>query len=184
MGEGKDVADVCRTLQITEATNYRWRNQFGGLKADDAKRLKDLGRENSTLKRLLAESELEKAALKEDREGKLLDPEGRWAAVAHLARVLEVSEWFACRVTGNTEALSTVLRPRRRPPILMRPCGIGRETGHDNIRDKGSAANHGAVIAGPAICVVCARLLPEPVKRTATGAAIMCAESAKRCRIL
>src|SRR5205809_984415 len=64
-GAGKDVADVCRELQVTEATYYRWRNQFGGLKADDAKRLKDLERENSTLKRLLADAELEKAALKE-----------------------------------------------------------------------------------------------------------------------
>ena len=59
------MADVCRELQITEATYYRWRNQFGGLKADDAKRLKDLERENATLKRLLADAELEKAALKE-----------------------------------------------------------------------------------------------------------------------
>jgi transposase-like protein len=65
LGEGKDVADVCRELQVTEATYYRWRNQFGGLKADDAKRLKDLEQENSTLKRLLADAELEKAALKE-----------------------------------------------------------------------------------------------------------------------
>ncbi len=48
LGEGKDVADVCRELQISEQTYYRWRNQFGGLKADDAKRLKDLERENST----------------------------------------------------------------------------------------------------------------------------------------
>jgi putative transposase len=39
LGEGKDVADVCRELQIAEQTYYRWRNQFGGLKADDAKRL-------------------------------------------------------------------------------------------------------------------------------------------------
>jgi hypothetical protein len=50
-------------------TNYRWRNQFGGLKADDAKRLKDLERENATLKRLLADAELEKAALKEIASG-------------------------------------------------------------------------------------------------------------------
>jgi transposase-like protein len=64
LGEGKDVADVCRELQISEQTYYRWRNQFGGLKADDAKRLKDLERENATLKRLLADAELEKAALK------------------------------------------------------------------------------------------------------------------------
>ena len=66
---GEDMADVCRELQVTEATYYRWRNQFGGLKADDAKRLKDLERENSTLKRLLADAELEKAALKEIAKG-------------------------------------------------------------------------------------------------------------------
>ncbi len=69
LGEGRDVADVCREFQITEATYYRWRNQFGGLKADDAKRLKDLERENATLKRLLADAELEKAALKEIARG-------------------------------------------------------------------------------------------------------------------
>src|SRR3954449_10908431 len=68
LGEGKDVADVCRELQVTEQTYYRWRNQFGGLKADDAKRLKDL-EENSTLKRLLADAELETAALKEIARG-------------------------------------------------------------------------------------------------------------------
>jgi putative transposase len=65
LGEGKDIADVCRELGVSEQTYHRWRNQFGGLKADDAKRLKDLERENSTLKRLLADAELEKAALKE-----------------------------------------------------------------------------------------------------------------------
>lgn len=69
LGEGKDVADVCRELGVVEQTYYRWRNQFGGLKADDAKRLKDLERENSTLKRLLADAELEKAALKEIARG-------------------------------------------------------------------------------------------------------------------
>jgi len=69
LAEGKDVADVCRTLQISEATYHRWRNQFGGLKADDAKRLRELEKENSTLKRLLAEAELEKAALKEIAKG-------------------------------------------------------------------------------------------------------------------
>jgi len=62
-GRGKDVAAVCREFGVSEQTYHRWRNQFGGLKADDAKRLKDLERENSTLKRLLAEAELEKAAL-------------------------------------------------------------------------------------------------------------------------
>jgi transposase-like protein len=69
LGEGKDVADVCRELQVSEQTYYQWRNQFGGLKADDARRLKDLERENATLKRLLADAELEEAALKEVARG-------------------------------------------------------------------------------------------------------------------
>jgi transposase-like protein len=69
LNEGKDVADVCRELQVSEQTYYRWRNQFGGMNADDAKGLKDLERENATLKRLLADAELEKAALKEISRG-------------------------------------------------------------------------------------------------------------------
>ena len=69
LADGKDIADVCRELQVSEQTYYRWRNQFGGLKADDAKRLKDLEKENATLKRLLADAELEKAALKEIAQG-------------------------------------------------------------------------------------------------------------------
>jgi putative transposase len=69
LSEAKDVAAVCRELGVPEPTYHRWRNQFGSLKADDARRLKDLERENSTLKRLLADAELEKAALKEIARG-------------------------------------------------------------------------------------------------------------------
>ena len=69
LAEGGEVADVARHLEISEATYHRWRNHFGGLKAEDAKRLKDLERENATLKRLLADAELEKAALKEIAKG-------------------------------------------------------------------------------------------------------------------
>jgi putative transposase len=69
LAEGQEVPDVCRELQVSEQTYYRWRNQFGGLKANDAKRLKDLEREDATLKRLLADAELEKAALKEIARG-------------------------------------------------------------------------------------------------------------------
>ena len=65
LAEGKDTAAVCRELKVSEATYHRWRNQYGENKADDAKRLKTLERENATLKRLLAEAELEKAALTE-----------------------------------------------------------------------------------------------------------------------
>ena len=69
LADGADVAAVCRELGVSEQTYYRWRNQYGGLKADDAKRLKELEKQNATLKRLLAEAELEKAALKELAEG-------------------------------------------------------------------------------------------------------------------
>ena len=69
LADGSDIAAVCRELGISEQTYYRWRNQYGGLKADDAKRLRELEKQNATLKRLLAEAELEKAALKELAEG-------------------------------------------------------------------------------------------------------------------
>lgn len=69
LGDGSDVAAVSRELQISEQTYYRWRNQYGGMKAVDAKRLKELEKQNGTLKRLLADAELEKAALKELAEG-------------------------------------------------------------------------------------------------------------------
>jgi len=64
LNEGKDLATVLR-LGIAESTWNRWRNQYGGMKADEAKRLKDLEKENARLKKLLAETELDKAMLKE-----------------------------------------------------------------------------------------------------------------------
>ena len=69
LGEGKTVADACRELGVTEQTYYRWRNRYGDMNVGDAKRLKDLEKQNATLKRLLADAELEKAALKELAEG-------------------------------------------------------------------------------------------------------------------
>jgi putative transposase len=60
---------VAKQLEISEATYHRWRAQYGGLKADDAKRLKELTNENARLKRLLAEAELEKDALRELAKG-------------------------------------------------------------------------------------------------------------------
>ena len=69
LAQGHDMAAVARELGVTEATYYRWKNQYGGLKAEDAKRLKELEKQNDRLKKLLAEAELEKAALKELAEG-------------------------------------------------------------------------------------------------------------------
>ncbi len=69
LGQGEDMVTVCKELDVSEQTYYRWRNQYGGMKADDAKRLKELEKENATLKRLLAEAEVHKAALKELAKG-------------------------------------------------------------------------------------------------------------------
>jgi putative transposase len=65
LGLGRDVEEVCRQLEITESTWNRWRNQYGGMKADDAKRLKELERENSRLKRIVADQALDIDMLKE-----------------------------------------------------------------------------------------------------------------------
>ena len=65
LAQGQTVAQVSKTLGITDQTYYRWRKEYGGVKTDQAKRLKDLERENARLKRLLAEAELDKAILRE-----------------------------------------------------------------------------------------------------------------------
>jgi putative transposase len=69
LAEGHQAPEVAKQLEISEATYHRWRAQYGGLKADDAKRLKELTSENARLKRLLAEAELEKDALRELAKG-------------------------------------------------------------------------------------------------------------------
>jgi len=69
LSTGQSVVQVCRTLGITEQTYYRWRNEYGGLKIDQVKRLKELERENSRLKRAVADLTLDKLILKEAAEG-------------------------------------------------------------------------------------------------------------------
>lgn len=69
LAAGRTIGEVCQALGISEATFQRWRNQYGGMKAEEAKRLKELEEENKRLKKLLAEAELDKAILKEALEG-------------------------------------------------------------------------------------------------------------------
>ena len=66
---GKTIGQACQALEVSEQTFHRWRNQYGGMKAEEAKRLKELDTENKRLKKLLAEAELDKAILKEALEG-------------------------------------------------------------------------------------------------------------------
>jgi len=69
LGEGKTIPEVAKALEVSENTYHRWRNQYGGMKADDAKRLKELERENARLKAIVADQALEKQALKEVAKG-------------------------------------------------------------------------------------------------------------------
>ncbi len=65
LGEGSDLAAVCKHLEVSEQTWHRWQNQYGGMKADDAKRLKELEKQNAALKKLVAEQALDIDMLKE-----------------------------------------------------------------------------------------------------------------------
>jgi len=70
LAAGRDLVDVCRHLQITESTWHRWLAQYGGMKANDAKRLKELESENVRLKKLVANQALDIDMLKEIAGGK------------------------------------------------------------------------------------------------------------------
>ena len=70
LAKGTALAQVCKDLAITEQTYYRWRKEYGGMKLDQARRLKQLEGENARLKRLLADAELDKAILREAASGK------------------------------------------------------------------------------------------------------------------
>ena len=69
VGRGKTVLEAVKKIGVTEQTYYRWKKKYGGLRIDQAKRLKDLEKENSRLKRLLADAELDKAILREAASG-------------------------------------------------------------------------------------------------------------------
>jgi putative transposase len=65
LGQGLRVPEACRRLGVSDKTYYRWRSAYGVMKVDQAKRFKELEKENGRLKRLLADAELDKAILNE-----------------------------------------------------------------------------------------------------------------------
>jgi transposase-like protein len=67
--QGMSLVEVCRQLEITDATYYRWRKEYGGLRVDQAKRLKELEQENSRLKKAVADLTLDNQILKEVSRG-------------------------------------------------------------------------------------------------------------------
>ena len=69
LNQGKDLPDVCRHLEIAESTWHRWKGQYGGMKANDVKRLRELETENGRLKRIVDDLTLDNAMLKEVAKG-------------------------------------------------------------------------------------------------------------------
>jgi len=70
LGAGLTIGQVCQKLEVSEPTLHRWRNQYGGMKANEMRRLKGLEAENKQLKKVVADLAVEKAILKEALEGK------------------------------------------------------------------------------------------------------------------
>ena len=101
LGEGKTIAEAAKELGISEQTFHRWRNQYGGMKADDAKRLKELERENRQLKAIVADQGARESCAEGDFPGKLVGPARKRQAVAMVRDRLGVSERWACRVVGQ-----------------------------------------------------------------------------------
>ena len=69
ISQGQTAASAAKSIGVTAQTYFRWRKEYGGLRTDQAKRLKELEKQNSRLKRLLADAELDKAILKEAASG-------------------------------------------------------------------------------------------------------------------
>jgi len=65
LGQGKTVKEVCKHLEISEQTYYRWRREYGGMDVTQAKKLKEMEKENARLKKLVADLSLDNAILKE-----------------------------------------------------------------------------------------------------------------------
>jgi transposase-like protein len=88
VGQGQAVAEAIRAIGVTEATYYRWRREFGGLKADQVRRLRDLEAENARLRRAVADLTLDKQILAEAARGALVhnSDSGRSALAGGLFR--------------------------------------------------------------------------------------------------
>ena len=70
LSQGEKIGLICRSLGISEQSYYRWRNEYGGLKVDQVKRMKELERENTRLRKAVSDLTLDKLILKETLEGK------------------------------------------------------------------------------------------------------------------
>lgn len=110
-------AVACREAGISQQSYYRWRKEYGRLELDQAKRMKELERENVRLRRLAADLSLEKQVFKDGSLGKLVGPERRRQAVEGIRAKYGLSERHACRIVDPTERNDT---PLSFEPMKMR----------------------------------------------------------------
>ncbi|WP_186402184.1 IS3 family transposase [Sphingopyxis sp. P1IMeth2] len=101
LAQGATTAEACRRIAISEQTYYRWRKEYGGLKTDQARRMKDLEKENARLRRAISDLTLDKLILQEAAPGKLLSPARRRRCIDHIRTMMPVSERRLCRVLGQ-----------------------------------------------------------------------------------
>ncbi|HVJ71375.1 MAG TPA: IS3 family transposase [Sphingomicrobium sp.] len=101
VSQGQNVADAIRSISVSELTYYRWRKEFGGLKTDQVKRLKDLETENARLRKAIADLTLDKLILKEAAFGKLVSPARRRVCIDHVRGQLAISERRVCAALGQ-----------------------------------------------------------------------------------
>ncbi|WP_092497017.1 IS3 family transposase [Faunimonas pinastri] len=113
VSQGRSVSEAIRTISVTPFTYYRWRKEFGGLKSDQVKRLKDLEKENERLRKAVSDLTLEKLILKEAAFGKLLSPARRRQCIDHVMVKFGVSERLACRVLGQHRSTQRKVRKGR-----------------------------------------------------------------------
>jgi len=111
LGQGQSIEEVARHLEITESTWHRWRNQYGGMKAKDATRVKELEKENQRLTRIVADQARDLDTVRGAEPGKLLTPERRRAAVGLLEERVGGSERRACRVVGQPRSTQHLPAP-------------------------------------------------------------------------
>ncbi|MDN7598091.1 IS3 family transposase [Burkholderia multivorans] len=114
LSQGRSVGEAVRSIGVTQFTYYRWRKEFGGLKGDQVKHLKELEKENDRLRKAVSDLTLEKLILKEAAFGKLLSPARRRRCVDHVMAKFSVSERFACKVLGQHRSTQRK-KPQGRP---------------------------------------------------------------------
>ena len=139
LSKGYSAAATAKKIWVAEQTFYRWRKKYGGLRTDQAKRLKALEKENACLKRILADAELDKAILKEPASGKLWawrSSARQWTMPEMLSSVILHAERPACRMLGQPRSTQRQKKhiPSHEPRLVKRMIELASESGRYGYR--------------------------------------------------